>query len=189
MAFKISPKYYSTKLDSGLLEDIVDVYEDKVRGWLINCGRILNHHEHAGFGVLQTALAYFESYTIFFRGEDSYKRSKEFFAEGFNSVFPKPSQYQQSIWDEFIKILYKDGRCGLSHFGMTRTKVLLQDGSPTFRLMINSQDNSIQFILVDRYSLVDSIDQHFSNYVMTIRDKSESHLRNNFYKAWQLLHS
>lgn len=108
MAFKISPKYYSTKLDSGLLEDIVDVYEDKVRGWLINCGRILNHHEHAGFGVLQTALAYFESYTIFFRGEDSYKRSKDFSQKVSILFFPSQvnisSQYGMSLLKFSIKM-------------------------------------------------------------------------------------
>ena len=55
--FKISPRYDSSKLNPGTFDDRLDVYEDRVRGWLIDCGRILNRNEHAGFGVLQTALA------------------------------------------------------------------------------------------------------------------------------------
>ncbi|GAH37735.1 unnamed protein product [marine sediment metagenome] len=71
MIYKISPKYELNKLKNPTFDDYVDVYEDRVRGWLIDSARILNEHEHAGFSVLQVALGYFEAYVIFYRGEDS----------------------------------------------------------------------------------------------------------------------
>ncbi len=38
---RISPKFTVEKLQSGTLLNRIDVYEDRVRGWLIDCGHIL----------------------------------------------------------------------------------------------------------------------------------------------------
>jgi hypothetical protein len=33
--FKISPNFDDAKLDSGSIEDLIDVFEDRVRHWLL----------------------------------------------------------------------------------------------------------------------------------------------------------
>jgi hypothetical protein len=95
--FKISPHYDSTKLINASLDDFIDVYEDRTRGWLIDCARILNEHEHAGFGVLQIALSYFEAHTVFLRGEDSRNHARLFFKAGFEAAFPETTRWPQAL--------------------------------------------------------------------------------------------
>jgi hypothetical protein len=186
--FKISPRYDSSKLNPGTFDDRLDVYEDLVCGWLIDSGRILNRHEHAGFGVLQTALAYFEGYAVFFRGEDSRNRSRLFFKEGFESVFPEVIGYAQSVRDDFIDIMYYDGRCGLFHLGMARRRILLQDGSPVFRITTDASGQGFEAIRIDRYGLIDRIDRHLSSYAAQLRNPSAVDLRTRFEAAWAIVH-
>jgi len=65
MRFKISPSFDTTKLENGSFLDRVDVYEDRIRGWLIEPARILNGHEHAGFAVVHLVLSYVEGAETF----------------------------------------------------------------------------------------------------------------------------
>jgi hypothetical protein len=185
---KISPKYDSSKLDSGALDDRIDVYEDRVRGWLIDCGHILNKHEHAGFGVLQIGLAYFEGFTVFSRGEDSHNRSKEFFQEGLESTFAEVGSWSAPIRAAFVDVIYGNGRCGLFHLGMVRRRIVLSDGRPVFRIETDASGQSIENIFVDRYGFIKHIEQHHCRYVARLRDTVEVQLRKNFDKAWALVH-
>jgi len=185
---KISPKFTPDKLSPGELADRIDVYEDRVRGWLLDCGHILNKHEHAGFGVLQAGLAYFEGFAVFSRGEDSRDKSRVFFKEGFEAVFPHICFLPTSVRDEFIDVMYYDGRCGLFHLGMARRRILLSDGDPVFRVHIDQADQSIAAILVDRYGFMRQIDEHLSSYVARLRDPSQVELHDRFERAWALAH-
>ena len=185
---KISPNYDSGKLGAGALNDRIDVYEDRVRGWLIDCGPILNRHEHAGFGVLQIGLAYLEGFSIFLRGEDGRYRSFQFFQEGLSSVFSEVASLPIPARDAFAKIMYQDGRCGLFHFGMTRRRVVLSDGQPVFRVKTDPTDQSVEEILIDRYGFIEQIDRHHSRYVARLRDLAEVEIRKNFDRAWELVH-
>ena len=185
---KISPKYEAHKLDPGGPDDRIDVYEDRVRGWLIDCGYILNSHEHAGFGVLQIGLAYFEGFTIFFRGEDSRNRSAQFFREGFEVTFAEVRSFSAPIRAAFVDVMYSDGRNGLFHFGMVRRRIVLSDGRPVFRIAMDTSGQSIETIFVDRYGFIEQIAQHHSGYVARLRDTAEVQLRRNFEQAWVLLH-
>jgi hypothetical protein len=186
--FKISPRFDDSKLAPGTLEDRIDVYEDRVRGWLIDCGRILNKLEHAGFGVLQTGLAYFEGFTVFSRGEDSHNKSSQFFKEGIESVFTEVSSLPVPIRDAFFKIMYYDGRCGFFHLGMARRRIVLSDGHPVFRIRTDKSAQSIDAILIDRYGFIEQIDQHHAQYVARLRNPVEAKLRTNFDHAWALVH-
>ena len=162
---RISPKFTVEKLQSGTLLDRIDVYEDRVRGWLIDCGHILNKHEHAGFGVPQSGLAYLEGCAVFYRGEDSRNRSREFFQVGFESVFPDVCAFSAAIREDFIDVMYRDGRWGLFHLGMARRRILLSDGEPVFRFRVDQASESIDAIYIDRYGFIRTIDEHLSSYV------------------------
>lgn len=162
--------------------------EDRIRGWLIDCGRILNEHEHAGFGVLQIGLAYFEGFTIFLRGEDSHKRSEQFFKEGFESTFDEVRSLSAPIRAAFADVMYRDGRCGLFHLGMVRPRIVLSDGCPVFRIATDASGESIETIFVDRYGFIRHIDQNHSRYVARLRDANEVQLREKFDQAWALIH-
>ncbi len=189
MLFKISPNYTETKLANPSFDDLVDVYEDRVRGWLIDSARILNTHEHAGFGVLQVVLAYFEGHSIFYRGENSRHHSLEFFRDGFLSAFPDIRNFPQDIIDEIVEVLYFDGRCGLYHTGMARRRIALVDGESVFRVWIDPLTNSVSRIDVDRHRLVQEIDEHLATYIAQLRDPAKNTLRSKFVAAWNLVNS
>jgi hypothetical protein len=84
--------------------------------------------------------------------------------------------------------MYDDGRCGLFHLGMARRRVILRDGSPVFRITTDARRTNIKTIRIDRYRLVERIDNHLTAYVARLRDQSEAELRTNFKRAWTLVH-
>jgi hypothetical protein len=186
--FKISPKFTAEKLDDPSFDDLVDVFEDRLIGWLINPARALNELEHAGFAVFQVLLAYFEGHATFYRGEDSKHKSEAFFKAAFLQVFPEILEYGDEIADQIISIMYHDVRCGLYHTGMARRRFVLNDGQTTIRVGITG-DHDVQVVIVDRYSFVDRIESHLGHYVKRLRDQNEVELRDNFNLAWKLAHA
>ncbi len=190
LILKISPRFDSTKLTDAQFDDRVDVYEDRVRGWLINCGHILNEHEHAGFGVLQVGLAYFEGFAVFWRGEDSDRKSEEFFKDGLVRVFPEVEGWPPQVKSDFASAMFRDGRCGLFHLGVARSRVVLSDGEPVFRLeAVDAQSNPIIRVHIDRKLFIQRIDEHLSSFVALLRDPQQTERHRNFEAAWTLVHS
>ncbi|RRR75358.1 MAG: hypothetical protein EI684_04900 [Candidatus Viridilinea halotolerans] len=186
--WKVSPKYDSSKLDNDTIADRIDVYADRIQGWLIDCGHILNQHEHAGFGVLNMAFSYFEGYSSFLRGEDSEKQGKTFFEEAIYSVIPDLQQFSEKTRSEIVKILWKDGRNGLFHIGMSRRRIALLDGSHVFACSLDEQQRVVA-VFINRHGIIKAIEDHHHRYVERLRDPNEIDLRNNFERAWQILHS
>src|SRR5262245_24204122 len=67
----VSPKYTTDKLASGRVDDSIDVYEDRVKGWMLDHARALVDRPHSEYAVLSTVIGYFESHATYARGEDS----------------------------------------------------------------------------------------------------------------------
>jgi hypothetical protein len=117
--------------ENDTIENRIDVYEDRVRGWLVRWADYLNSvkiddRKHAGFAVLHLSLAYFEAFAIFLRGREAPRgKSFEFFRVGMLEVFPefKVDAYRESI----LRILWQDGRNGLFHRGLTLKRLRLRD--------------------------------------------------------------
>lgn len=138
--------------------------------------------------MLQIILAYFECHSIFYKGKDSRNHSSEFFKDAFLSVFPNIKDFSEDIVDQIIDVMYKDGRCGLFHIGMTRSRIILSDGKPVFRIDIDESKNILNVIYIDRYKIVDAVENHLERYVTKLRDPQNIELRNNFKKAWEMVH-
>src|SRR6185503_18827988 len=85
MSIAISPRFTTEKLASGKLEDMIDVFEDQMRGWLIDPANQLVHHQHAGFGILAIVLSYFEPIGQFLDGKAG--KSKAQFTRGLKASF------------------------------------------------------------------------------------------------------
>jgi hypothetical protein len=79
----ISPRFPTAKLSSGSTDDRIDVYEDRLRGWLFGPARALLNVRGAEIAIFQLCLGYFEGYWIYRTGEDSKRKSKEFFKRAF----------------------------------------------------------------------------------------------------------
>ncbi|NOS68759.1 MAG: hypothetical protein HOP33_02370 [Verrucomicrobia bacterium] len=188
---KISPGFDSRKLEGKTLEqnfdDFVDVYEDRIRGWLLTWAHELNKPEHAGFAALQLALAFFEGFAVFHDGEDSDGRSGAFFGRGFRLVFPQLDELPEKKAESIVKKLYRLGRCGLFHLGMVRAGVFLHDGDFEFEVGFDAADEAAA-IYINRHLFVKAITTRFEQYITELRDKSNSERRRRFVIAWKLVH-
>lgn len=84
---RVSPRYTAEKLKTRRVEDSIDVYEDRVTGWLLEHARALAARPHSEYAVLALLIGYFEPHASYLRGQDSKNKSKKFFREGFLDVF------------------------------------------------------------------------------------------------------
>jgi hypothetical protein len=188
----ISPNFSAEKLQGAndTIENRVAVYEDRLRGWLLKWAEHLNDvrvddRRHAGFAVLQLALAYFETHTVFLRGQErAPSKGAEFFRAGILDVFPELARddHKESI----LEILWKDARNGLFHDGVALKRIRLEDdpkGSWAFRY-----EASARVLAVCRHNLVRGIGAHLDRYVERLRDPAEVAPRRNFQKAWKVVH-
>jgi hypothetical protein len=176
---KISPQYFTSKLDPASLENHIDVYGDQIKGWFLSFARQMHRDEHAGFAALQIVFSYFEGYSIYSKGEDSRGKSQEYFRDGVLSVFPELETYQ-------------DGRCGFFHSGITRKRFLLRDSNPGESIIRFGADpettTRVVQIFIDRRQFIDRVCDHFDGYIAKLRNPNETQLRLNFERAVKLLH-
>jgi hypothetical protein len=122
----ISPHFSPEKLDSPSIADLIDVFEDRLSGWLLGPAQKLLDNpvdQVAGFAL---SLSYFEGICIYLRGEDSKSKSKQFFREGFVDVF-RSSGLADALLERIADVLYEDGRCGFFHDAMFRTRVYFSE--------------------------------------------------------------
>jgi hypothetical protein len=68
---KISPIYTSDKLAVPAFNNKVDVFEERMKGWMLDWADHLNDYEHAGFAVLHIGLSSFQTIASFIKGEGS----------------------------------------------------------------------------------------------------------------------
>jgi hypothetical protein len=197
----VSPGYNATKLQDATVDDKVDVFEDQVRGWILNHAKFLvsrlnPESQHCGISVLMIVGSYFESLAAFVKGESSEGRSKQFFAIGLREVCPdiftsaleEDSINAERVFSDFANTFYAELRCGLFHEAMIRGKILILPGGPVgdsgLAAVIDTHAHQLATIVIDPARLLSHIENHFARYVATLRNPGEQVLRANFEKAW-----
>jgi hypothetical protein len=176
----ISPRYQLDKIASGKLDDLVDVYDDQMRGWLLQPVALLRGHQHAGFAMLSILLTYFEPLGNFLAGQESGSGVR--FREGVRSVFrgdalPQPDEAE--MWDE----LYFQVRGGMFHRGLTKSKVLVVPHGDSVLGFQKGSDGKIATVIVNPWGLHDAIERHHGEYVSQLRDPAQGDVRKRF-AAW-----
>jgi hypothetical protein len=83
---RISPNFSDEKYRTESLDDLIDVFEDRLKYWLLVPAKASSL---AGLAALSLLLGYFEPHAIYRKGEDSKGQSKAFFRAGFAEVFRK----------------------------------------------------------------------------------------------------
>ena len=193
MTFRISPRFTSEKLRWGMIEDRIDVHEDRLKGWFLKHARSLLSAAHSELAVLQLALGYFEGYAIYRNGSDSTGRSKEFFRQAFMEVFPHSKRAKHQGVDpkpddlnKLVDLFYKEARCGLFHDGMIRHRIVLAPSSAPIFVASHKTTREITAIVIDPKKFLNAIDAHFTDYIAKLRDRNNTGLRAKFNAAWEL---
>jgi hypothetical protein len=178
VTFAVSPRFDDTKLASGAVDDLIDVYEDQVIGWLLEPARLMTGNQHAGFAILGLALTYFEPLGQSLDGNP--RASEPQFSKGLQAVFPR---IHPSVPAAVFKELYNQLRCGMYHRGLTKAKVVVTRGTQLPIVVTLTGGADVQAITVDPWSLLEAIAIHHSGHVARLRNPAESSLRTNF-AAW-----
>lgn len=117
----ISPNFTYEKLEAPTFEDIVDVFEDRMANWLLMPAKKLLEIPHGDVAAVALATNYIEGIEIYITGQDSKKRSREFFCSGFKRIFHRKVNFLEDVMhDAFAKALYDLLRCGFAHDAMFR---------------------------------------------------------------------
>lgn len=188
----ISPNYGAAKLDLPTIEDLVDVFEDRVTGWLFSPIRALLPRPSMWVPALGLSLTYFEPIASYRRGEESHGASGEFFREGFVDVF-RSSEHDPALLDRIASVLYQDARCGFFHDAMLRDRIYvgtasdsplhvtvpLRDGAP-------DPEAEIQSVLIELNRFMEYVEGHFTSYLARLRDSSNVEEREAFSRACEV---
>lgn len=188
---KVSPNFDLSKVETGGIEDKIDVYEDRIKGWFLEPARILEEKGsgHAGFAILLLAVSFVEGYGILLRGEDSQRQSKIFFKAGLREMFKGlETRHSQKIVDKALNGIYEQIRCGLAHYGMTKEKVTLSGDYQNPIDVVFDANKNITHIMVNPHRFLDKMEESLGEYIERLRDPEENVLRSNFEKAWALLY-
>jgi len=125
-------------------------------------------------------------------GEDSNRRSREFFCRGFSRIFQAEGQPVQ-VQDAVSNALYSALRCGFAHAGMPKNGINFSlDFPKPFVITWPMKDGvflaegKLQSAIVNPKLMIDRIEKHFDAYVRELRRATDVTLVSNFQKAVSL---
>ncbi|TBU72001.1 hypothetical protein DNK06_23020 [Pseudomonas daroniae] len=190
MPVSISPHYEAEKLEAPDIDDIIDVYEDRIQHWVIEPAKLLANTEHGGPAAFCILLTYFEGAWSYLMRKSSSGRSKEYFKYGFTDAFTLSGNPEQLLL-RVGQLLYEDARCGFFHDGLFRGKVFFADMNRDMVITLPVRDGNldiegeIQSILIDVKRCISAVEKHFSATISSLRDTSSTEKRAEFFKFFK----
>jgi hypothetical protein len=187
----ISPSFGYEKLDSATYEDLVDVFEDRMRNWFLMPAEHLLEIPHCQIAAVALLISYFEGIAIYISGKDSKNKSFEFFADGFSKVFS--IEHADGNASRIVaRAIYDQARCGFAHDAMFRNRVFFSD-VPSKPLIVSFPKKNgfldlsqVESIIINPSRFYESIQIHFERYLKRLRDGSDATIKQAFEIAVKL---
>lgn len=184
---QLSPNYKHKKFENPSHADLVDVFEDIWTYHVFSPVEMLLHHPHGDVAAMTVLSAYFEAVWSFLSGEDSNKKSTEFFIKGFCQVFTS----DDAGVEKAAKSIYKHIRCGLAHAGMlTHIVSYSRSGAKAFYLTYPKKTDGtlnieapVRSIVVNPMGMYEGVIKHFHNYVSKLRAADNQALVDSFQRT------
>ena len=182
----ISPNYKYEKIEDPNFEDLIDIFEDRVRNWTLVPAESLLESRHGFVAAISILFTYFEGIQIYVSGKDSKSSSKTHFIKGFLSVFGAPDRDKLELRN-MAKTIYSEGRCGFSHEGLSKGKIIYSsvrkealtvtvpkvDGEPDYR-------GEVRSIVINPARFLWCVKRHFDTYISDLRNENNVNLRDCF---------
>ncbi|KAF0243317.1 MAG: hypothetical protein FD180_3456 [Planctomycetota bacterium] len=199
MGWNLSPRFSSSKVESGKIEDFIDIYEDRISGWLLSPARSLLKIKDAGIAVTCLLVSYFEGFWQYRTGGDSRGKSDQFFRAAVSDVLPEitippgfnPTFDIKTVQANYLALVYADARCGLLHDGLIRKGILI-GRAPSYlerapmSISVHRDTGAVSFVLLDPEKLFEEIEKHHKRYCASLREGKDPVLRENFLRMWIL---
>ena len=187
MPIHISPHFSDEKLDKPSIDDLVDIFEDRIRFWTFEPVKSLLQEETANVAAFCLLLTYFEAIWSYIFCQDSNHKSQQFFREAFVDVF-RNGGISITLLGRIGGILYEDARCGFFHDSMFRERIYFAEMNRDLVVTLPKvngkidEAGEIQSILIDPNRFYIAIEKHFTNYINKLRSRSETKQRLEFQK-------
>jgi hypothetical protein len=182
----ISPNYTYEKLENPSFDDLIDVFEDQIMYFMLIPAEQLIDSEYGFMAAMNVLFTYFERIHIYHTGQDSKDKSKEFFINGFLSVFGTPGKDKSQLRN-IADVIYTEGRCGFFHEGISGKRILYsiaREEALTITLpKVNGEPDclgKVLSIVVNPKRFLQCIKIHFDKYIRDLRTKENTSLRNCF---------
>lgn len=196
MKHLISPNFSHEKLGPPLFKDVVDVFEDRMRYWLIEPAKKLLAMKHGEVAAVALATNYIEGIEIYASGKDSKGKSKEFFRRGYKKIFAAvsgPDYMQDAIADG----LYEMRRCGFAHDGMFRSGIYFSAVRKEAMLITWPKkggqfdpDGKLVSAIINPKGFVRCVELHLNAYLRDLRARKPNDVQDRFRSAvaikWEL---
>lgn len=184
----LSPHFTHDKLVDPAFGDLVDVFEDLWKNYVLAPCEMLLRFPHGDVAAMAVLSPYFEAIWIHISGEDSNGRSKQFFVKGFTKVFQSdtPGIYKAA------EAIYEHVRCGLAHEGALRRKVSYsRAGANAFYLTYPKKkptgeldlEAPVVSIILNPFRVYEGVKRHFERYVHDLRNTTDESTRAAFQKT------
>ena len=188
MKQRLTPNYDHEKVDNPSLNDLIDVFEDAWKGYILVPAQVLLNTQYGDIAAMALLNPYFESIEALHRGSSSDGRSKEFFVAGFLRVFEKfLSTDDKMDVINAAKLIYKDVRNSIAHTGFASYQVHFQRKSQnafviTYPLLSSGQPDKVRVesISINVQRIIFAVNQHLDRYVAELRQPQNTAVQNNF---------
>ena len=182
----ISPNYKDEKLEDPSFEDLIDVFEDRVRNWMLLPAESLLESHHGFVAAISILFTYFEGIQTYASGKDSNRSSKTHFINGFLSVFGAPD-IDKSKLRNMAETIYSEGRCGFFHEGLSKRKIVYSSvRKEALTITVPKVDGELDFqgevrsIVINPARFLWCVKRHFDKYISDLRNEDNVHLRDCF---------
>lgn len=190
--FFISPNYTHEKLENPSYLDLVDVFDDRLRNWVLEPARKLLADQNGDIASASLLIGYFEGIEIYMSGRDSIGHSKEFFRRGFQRVLTVATA-DLPLYDKIVEGLYGQARCGFAHDGLFRHRIFFSRARPEPIYItwpkkngLNDPEGSLESAAINTPLLYERISRHLSNYTASLRTDTDATLKAKFLAAVDL---
>ncbi len=186
MKQRLTPNYDHEKLVDPTCTDLIDVFEDAWKGYILNQVKLLLENPNGDIAGMTLLCSYFESIEALHNGKSSKGQSRKFFVQGFLRVFDKSSD--PATAKTVAEAIYRDVRCGVAHTGFPTCRVHIQRTHPkafifTYPLLPDGQRGTNapeESIVVNASRMYDAVNRDLGRYLRTLRQPKEVKLRTHF---------
>ena len=160
------------------LDDKIKIYEREVTGWFINPAlQSLNNNSFINaYLALMVCMSYVEGVEQYRQGSHSRNKSKQFFKNSINRIFP--NKYSSNN----IEKLYTEVRCGLFHNGMTNGSMIFNNTYPD---SIKFENNK-KLIRVNPSRLLLHIQNDFQQFINELKIQTNTEIRTKFNNMFKI---
>ena len=192
MIHLISPHYTEAKLQPPFYRDLVDVFEDRMRYWMLYPAKKLLKKRSDQVAAVGILINYLEGIEIYLTGKDSRGNSYNFFVNAFQKIF-FINEGEQSAYKECANVLYIQARCGFSHDGLFRNRVFFSESNKNAILICWPKKDGkfvysqgVEHITINPVRFYQVIELHFENYLRILKKGEDRNLVKTFKDAVEL---